>query len=96
MNETIKKEKREHVRALAAAYRDQFEKRYIKPYMIDKTATELVEPDWTRVDQENLTIQDQWLYYDFLGECYRHGMMDGEAMLYQNQHSIPARVFELR
>ncbi|PSN74560.1 hypothetical protein BS50DRAFT_642940 [Corynespora cassiicola Philippines] len=41
-------------------------------------------------------------YYTLLGECHIHGMMDGEAMLYQNeggQHrngSIPSTVFEIR
>ncbi|KAF2678085.1 HET-domain-containing protein [Lentithecium fluviatile CBS 122367] len=40
--------------------------------------------------------------YELLGECYIHGMMDGEAMLYQNEGDeqnnapIPSCVFEIR
>jgi hypothetical protein len=48
---------------------------------------------------------DGWFSYKMLGECYIHGMMDGEAMLLQNEgdptdseHSghIPSVVFEIR
>jgi hypothetical protein len=35
-------------------------------------------------------------YYEFIGECYVHGMMDGEAIKYQNDHEVRAQVFELR
>jgi len=35
-------------------------------------------------------------HYEFLGECYIHGMMDGEAMASQNNEAIMAEVFELR
>ena len=40
-------------------------------------------------------------FYEFLGECYIHGIMDGEAMAYQNdtgegKEPISACVFELR
>jgi hypothetical protein len=35
-------------------------------------------------------------YYEFIGECYVHGMMDGEAIKYQNDQNIKAQVFELR
>jgi hypothetical protein len=40
--------------------------------------------------------EDQWWHYQLLGEAYIHGMMDGEAMAYQNQKGIPSQVFELR
>lgn len=40
--------------------------------------------------------QEGFLYYQLLGECYVHGMMDGEAMLYQNEESIASVVFEIR
>ena len=39
---------------------------------------------------------DGWFYWEMLGECYIDGMMDGEAMAYQNRHNIPPTVFELR
>jgi hypothetical protein len=40
--------------------------------------------------------------YQMLGECYIHGMMDGEAMRYQNGgdaedgETIESTVFEIR
>ena len=40
--------------------------------------------------------KQNWCYYKLLGECYLHGMMDGEAMAYQNQKGLRAQVFEIR
>ncbi|KAJ4288545.1 hypothetical protein N0V90_011782 [Kalmusia sp. IMI 367209] len=46
--------------------------------------------------------EDGYFSYELLGECYVHGMMDGEAMRYQNegddedQDIIPSMVFEIR
>ena len=37
----------------------------------------------------------QW-YYEMMGECYVHGMMDGEGMAYQNNEGISTTVFEIR
>lgn len=38
--------------------------------------------------------------YQMIGECYLHGMMDGEAMLCQNEGDgtkpLPSVVFEIR
>ena len=39
--------------------------------------------------------EDGWWSYEFLGESYIHGMMDGEAMAFQNKTGQPAQVFEL-
>lgn len=45
---------------------------------------------------------DGYYSYKMLGECYIHGMMDGEAMLLQNEGDgdhpapIPSQVFEIR
>jgi hypothetical protein len=39
---------------------------------------------------------ERWYYYQFLGEAYVHGMMDGEAMEYQNTQEIKTSLFELR
>jgi len=36
------------------------------------------------------------VYYEFFGECYVHGMMDGEAIKYQNDKQVPKTIFELR
>ncbi|KAG8531956.1 uncharacterized protein KY384_003592 [Bacidia gigantensis] len=35
-------------------------------------------------------------YYVLVGECYVHGMMDNEAIAYQNARRIPAETLELR
>jgi hypothetical protein len=47
------------------------------------------------VDQES-----QETYYEFIGECYVHGIMDGEAFDLVKRRSrrdtIPKQVFELR
>jgi hypothetical protein len=42
-----------------------------------------------------LKEDDRW-HYEFFGECYIHGMMDGEAMAFQNNKGVAANVFELR
>lgn len=34
--------------------------------------------------------------YEFLGECYVHGMMDGEAIAVQNNEELRTKIFELR
>lgn len=39
---------------------------------------------------------ERWYHYLFLGEAYVHGMMDGEAMEYQNMQEIKTSLFELR
>jgi hypothetical protein len=35
-------------------------------------------------------------HYEMMGECYVYGMMDGEAMAYQNNEGKPTTVFEIR
>lgn len=35
-------------------------------------------------------------YYEFIGECYIHGMMDGEALRNQRTRRLPQQDFELR
>jgi hypothetical protein len=35
-------------------------------------------------------------YYRLVGECYVHGMMNGEAIKRQNEEHLPQQVFELR
>jgi hypothetical protein len=42
-------------------------------------------------------LGDEGYYsYTLLGESYIHGMMDGEAIQYQNERGIPSTVFEIR
>lgn len=54
----------------------------------------VVENGFVEEDEE----ADDFYWYEFIGECYVHGMMDGEAIEYQNQHiqQLKARTFELR
>jgi len=35
-------------------------------------------------------------YWILIGECYVHGMMDGEAITFQNDNNIKPQIFELR
>lgn len=35
-------------------------------------------------------------YYEFIGECYIHGMMDGEALRHQRTRGLQQQEFELR
>ncbi|KAL9037866.1 MAG: hypothetical protein Q9214_005511 [Letrouitia sp. 1 TL-2023] len=84
------------IRATSDDYVRRYRDWYLKPYKTNEDAAELEEPDWKFTDKNSLRIQDKWCYYKFQGECYLHGMMDGEAMAYQNEHGILARTFELR
>jgi hypothetical protein len=61
------------------------------------------EFEWVHVDafpQPRTEIkkgdEDREFWYEFIGECYVHGMMDGDAITYQHAHRHKARVFELR
>jgi hypothetical protein len=39
---------------------------------------------------------DPGSYYEFWGECYIHGIMDGEALALRSKRGLQTRVFELR
>jgi hypothetical protein len=39
---------------------------------------------------------DGYFYYKLLGECYTHGMMDGQAVALQNNEGIMSTVFGIR
>lgn len=59
------------------------------------------EYDWKIRDNLRMRLGNSgYYYYTMVGECYIHGMMDGEAMHYQNEGGekgvIPAEVFEIR
>jgi hypothetical protein len=40
--------------------------------------------------------EEEETFYELLGECYVHGIMDGEAIEFQERNSIKSEVFELR
>jgi len=50
----------------------------------------LMKPD------EPVNDEFDQFYYEIIGECYVHGMMNGEALEWQNEKEVKARVFELR
>jgi hypothetical protein len=71
---------------------------------VEKLEKEKQEEEQRKKDKEELMA---WLrearkeyhsprHYEFLGECYIHGMMDGEAMASQNNEGLKTKVFELR
>ena len=55
-----------------------------------------LRPKTTRRPEPTTVEEPEQFYYKFFGECYVHGMMNGEAISYQNEHRIKAQVFELR
>lgn len=88
-----------YVEPLCAKFREKF----IKKIYEDKTPDQDKElekgkmaDEQKRIEEHNKRVDDNWCYYEFLGECYIHGMMDGEAMAYQNDENLRAQVFELR
>ncbi len=48
------------------------------------------------VDEHKTINEAKKVHYEFWGECYMHGMMDGEAIKFQNEKEIRAEMFELR
>ena len=49
-----------------------------------------------REAREKADKEDPLSYYKFIGECYIHGMMDGEALREKIFDQLPDHVFELR
>jgi hypothetical protein len=39
---------------------------------------------------------DHRVFYKLIGECYVHGMMNGEAIDYQSVEKLPRTLFEIR
>jgi hypothetical protein len=39
---------------------------------------------------------DDTVFYQLIGECYVHGMMNGEAIDHQNVEELPRTIFEIR
>lgn len=63
----------------------------------ESNAKEYTENEKEVAEKIKATLsEDDYWFYEFLGECYIHGMMDGEAMAYQNHNIVRAQVFELR
>lgn len=58
------------------------------------TAEQLDEERQRRKDEAR--EEDPKVYYEFLGEAYIHGMMDGEAVRRQINEGEPTRMFEIR
>ena len=59
------------------------------------------QPEKTEQAQEELGAEDvnkpaARFYWKLLGECYVHGMMDGEAIAWQNREEKKAEMFDLR
>ena len=40
--------------------------------------------------------EDRRYWYELIGECYIHEIMDGDAITYQKTHGIGSIIFELR
>jgi hypothetical protein len=78
----------------------------VRPSWATRTNTAKLEPheciEYDEKIRSNLRErlgEEGWFSYKLLGECYIHGLMDGEAMLYQNEGDdmiVPSMVFEIR
>lgn len=81
-------------------YTDEDEKKRIEDEKM--RMKEQIAKDWNENFQAWLKKvpedeeDERWYDYLFLGEAYVHGMMDGEAMEYQNMQEIKSSLFELR
>ncbi|KAL2272349.1 hypothetical protein FJTKL_06792 [Diaporthe vaccinii] len=60
-----------------------------------QTTTEQLEKERQKKKDE-AREEDPKVYYEFLGEAYIHGMMDGEAVRRQINEGEPTRMFEIR
>jgi hypothetical protein len=72
-----------------------------KEKMKDDHLVEKAHADWlkmTRARPARRMVQDEGrkFKYEFIGECYIYGMMDGEAIQVSNNERIPPRIFEIR
>lgn len=61
----------------------------------EKTATEKLDEERKR-RKDKAREEDPKVYYEFMGEAYIHGMMDGEAVRRQINEGEPTRMFEIR
>lgn len=60
-----------------------------------KTSAEHLDEERQRRKDE-AREEDPKVYYEFMGEAYIHGMMDGEAVRRQINQGEPTRMFEIR
>jgi hypothetical protein len=102
----------QHARILCDDYvgrmRLEIKKRYHRreiPQLTEEQKNEFQDPQELKdkiermeedIHKHNMRVADNVCYYEFLGESYIHGMMDGEAMAYQNENGLGTRIFELR
>jgi len=62
-----------------------------------KTGEELFEQlKKAQVEKATQQVDKSRSYYRLVGECYVHGMMNGEAIKLQNDNGIQPQTFELR
>lgn len=60
-----------------------------------KSPTEDADEE-AQMKKEEIRVKDLKVYYEFMGEAYIHGMMDGEAVRHQINESEPTHMFEIR
>jgi hypothetical protein len=52
--------------------------------------------DWLEITSREYARRNSRHYYILIGEYYVHGMMDGQAITWQNENGIKSQIFELR
>jgi len=85
-------EKKAKIRSDVAAWKEKMKADHL---------AEKAHADWlklARARPARKTPEDEGrkCKYEFIGECYIHGMMDGEAIQVSNNERIPPRIFEIR
>jgi hypothetical protein len=65
--------------------------------MISKEKRENQREFAERKERTNVLVrQDERCWYELIGECYVHDMMDGQAFRHQDEHGMESHIFELR
>lgn len=58
---------------------ERYKMALLKGKKIERKVLETQERPTTVSKEDRQPIEEPWCYYEFLGECYIHGMMDGEG-----------------
>lgn len=67
-----------------------------KEHEVDRAYTDWMKKSRALPAKKMPPDEGRKFHYEFIGECYLHGMMDGEAIQVSNNEKPPPRVFEIR
>ncbi|KAH8745623.1 heterokaryon incompatibility protein-domain-containing protein [Hyaloscypha finlandica] len=84
--------KKQVVRDDFAAWKDKMK----EDHKVEKAHADWIKMARKRPGRMPPKDEGKKFHYEFIGECYLHGMMDGEAIQFSNNERLPKSVFELR